>query len=1144
VRPQADYWDHVGEALASLDKLEGASYNRRYGVLTLHGPPAEGRGPYHLDDLMVALKAALFEDRSLGMTIDPDPENPRGPEMIVRYFAGCENTAFGWVLFECDRMLKSISHGEDSLTGEPLEPNVPEFFNVLQLGLHLSPQQTGEWNRFWLTTDLEEGPSWRDEPRQSNRYQPVLFETQDGTAISFYRCRLFLRTEVMELSGGKPVPLEGRESQAAERFAKHFSIYFDDFARLYPEFARADALSRLVVLAEWIVKSKIPLDVAYIKSYQQQVPVRTPTRTPASTVSLEQKKPVPGGIVTQVVQSYGGVDFEPRTFFASDVNGEALKHRNLAEGGLAEHPTEVAWTGTKDGRPLRVVTVPTLHTQFRRRSTPKLVRTQFRSPKDSTESPAGLLPENGPATSAAERGVFVAKDKSKFVESLDYRRAQRTRGPPDAVDSLPELVDRRYVPLGERVVTEPTPTPPTGPGESGRPTAPPAEPASGARKGAAEIVAGESGAPKGEGRTTEQRPGGAQVADAGSETQSPATGTKTDTAPPTSNPVVSGPDTSLTPAVQPQQTSPKKPGAGETGRPRAPPEPGYSPRKATADIVGREPANPQNTARGEAPPAQDPQIGRVASETQSLATPAKGRPDPARPPPGQVEVGADEGVAATGEARPKSPTTPGVGETARPRAPPAEPTYGPRVDRAELVAYERLTDRQESSEKPWGFPVYQAGSTKGTYNLPRLVAQTDRNRRRELGVRGRPETMVRVLDQLALVSEMGDIMVPFAEPAIDQARGVVYYPPANEGAYQLVGYYPQTRTLEFEDGMRVTFNEQGYPHTVAMPDSSSFQFAYAKEPAGDDYWPRPIACRVIGASVRVNPGDYRLTDDRSFRPRSQPPPTKPAPAGRQPEDRTPPQPSPPGPRVEPQQPGAAPTGSGKAAGNGPKEAAGGSTVREGQPSTPATSDDVQSAPSEPSRPSAPESVPAADTSAAESESVPLVFDAELAKATRISVVPRVAVGQLMSVPRTFRFLSETHDGRWRATLRARHTSPDAHADQQWSGDELWLRAADGGFLNVSLEANEGDFRQHESKSIALVLSRSDTAPEDVQLGAYTDFFIDVEAWWDTEQGPKHGLASLPVRLEAHKSSSVGAAIVGVTAGLLLIAAVGLFWIKH
>lgn len=703
--PQDDYWQRVGQALSKLETIEGAAYDSRYGVLTLHGKPAAGEGPYDLDDLMTALRAAYFEHEALGMTIDPNPKDPHGPEMIVRYFGGCEDTALGWVMFECDRLLKSLSQGQDSISGAKLDPDVPDFLNMLEIGLLSGDREASRWNRFWLAFDLEKGLNWRKEPKQSNKTQPVVYATQtrDGAAISFLRCRVFLRTEMMRLQGGKMVPIAGGADKGAERFAIHFTCHFDEFTQRFPEFERLEALTRLVVLAEWIEMSAIPMDVDYFRDYRQRVQVRTPTVTPSSTASLQRVQKTKRGSTTTLMQGFGGVDFNPRTFYASDVDGVAAEHQQFSRNELREHPAEITWTTLLNDKPTRVVVLPTRKTQLKRRANRSSVGTMFRRSNEKETSAADRIPSSEIARDERSESAPVERIS---LENLDRFR-KRIRGPPESRHDAPVLHDDRYITLSER--GEPFP---------------------------------------------------------------------------------------------PEKVELKRKEVEPGNRIRGPPD-GRVPPSDAADAKGFE----AKSERGEI-------AGREAASLKI---------DDAK------------------------------NKMQRPRAP---PEFSALEERAEILGRE-AAPLADDSKFVWGMPLFFTASGETTFSLPKLVSYQSPHGIQTTEIEGVPDSSMEIPDQIGLASETGDISLLFGKPRIDQKRIVFFFPPRIGNAYELVGYYPRTRSLEFRDGLQIRFDQQGNPSEARLPDGTSLRFRYAPH-ENAAAWPRPIACIVDAPNDRAESGEYRM----------------------------------------------------------------------------------------------------------------------------------------------------------------------------------------------------------------------------------------------------------------------------------------------
>ena len=735
--PRPDYWHRVSEALQKLETLEGAAYNSRYGVVTLHGKPAEDRGPFHLDDLMVALRAAYFETDSVGMTIDPLPDNPRGPEMQVVFFGGCENTALGWVIFECDRLMKSLSQGEDNLTHQPVRPDgLDDFLNMLELSRGFGEHTSNEWNRFWLSTDLKQGDSWRKKPTKSNGTQPVLLVTADGAAMSFLHCRLYVRTQVMALRGGKMIPVAEGKSKAAEQFAIRFVNHYDELAEQYPVFARAVAFARLVVLCEWLdwlsETSGLLLDTQFIRNYRQQVPVMTPIRTSARKSSMKWDERRSNGYTSHELQIYGGVDLEPRAFIARDQDGAAQKQRELSDRGLESHPQEITWMDRSEGSPRRVVVFPTARTQLQ--PTPEAPRDGIELRESQQADPQAKSPDSHlpptPRIAESDR-IEDVPIVPVTLTKIDERSSQSIRGPPnDKEQAL--LVDLDYFTRSDRIEVVDRVSP------------------SGTREGSRKDARGPPSHP------------------------SPPPGGKPD------------------PDVSP--------------RPR-------SERRST---------NERTTAGSSFAGSDRSELIHRFTET-----------------PEKREVGHYSQI----EAR---------------RLP--IPSDAPEKRLATDAASGSKTEDIPSAT-PLGLSIFTTPEGIRTYNFPRLHEPSSPRYHHEVGIAGRPDTNIEVIRDLAVMSECGDIMVDFAQPQIDQVRGRLFYPPSTPGESQLAGYYPDRRTLEFQDGMRIAFDKDGNPHKVRLPNATSLTFRYATQLKDGSNWPRPVACEVTSKDNRAVSGTYRLVAD-------------------------------------------------------------------------------------------------------------------------------------------------------------------------------------------------------------------------------------------------------------------------------------------
>lgn len=714
------YWHEVGRALRRLETLESATWSPETGTLLLSGKPAKTTGPYHIDDLIVILRGVLFDKQTLGMSIDP--VDPEGKKLVVRYDGGCGDTAVGWLLFECDRLLKCYSQGADNLTQKEFGPqNIPDFVSMIdrEAAQPRSGAPKERSTRFWLTPNLkkQDGKSAGKPAAKSDGFQPIARVSEDKHTIYLEHVRIYVRSQPTHWQGGKMVDSPGAKDVQAEQFGIHFSNHYDEFAREQPVFARLKDLARLQMLAEWIQEQNIPVDFEFIRNYRPQTPVKTPRTTPAIEVRRERVEQQGNSIVKGTTRSVGGVDFATKTFFAVD-NGTAKRIGQTVRDGQKIHPADCSWRQPIDGQEKLVVVMPTLKTQVvLPPSYGKAGFIQPRRPKGEQEGPDAALPlfqaQADRSRPAPERDVTPLEMTS--LNEFDSRGdADETALPaPRISTTLVAGVDRS-----------------TGIGRTVDPLRPLVDSAS--ARGPPELTLfhklPESGA-------------GADRADS-----------------------------------LPARLTDRLPLA----------DPSSGPKDSTT-ATGNSPAKLQPGAdRSTTPPRlEDPLIEKPT-----------GKPDSARGPP-RLEAGADRASSA-----PPRDTTPVVSQSgaSKPDA------------------------RSEVRQQPTGKTLPST-----TLNLPHLVSRRQPNHTSEQWIDGVPDSKLIVPDQLAIVSELGDISIQFQKPQIDQRRRALFFPTDPPGRNGISGYYPKTSTLEFADGRRIAFGENGFPAEVTLANASRVRFEYATE---------------------------------------------------------------------------------------------------------------------------------------------------------------------------------------------------------------------------------------------------------------------------------------------------------------------------
>jgi hypothetical protein len=275
------------ESLIALDALaypEGAFFDALSGQLVVFGPPAMPGAHPASDDFLVALRA-VYSGQPIAVSIDPtnDPVSQN-----VRYEGPIKDTHFGWVLFEADRRMKTLSMGQDNLTNQAVSANVAGYANLIDLELTLgfSQGQNEVRRRFWFTVPVAE-----------------IEQNPDGQGMLISALSLAVKTEYLDenwetLASQPPDP-------AGQAFASHLTDYYGDYAREYPVFSELDALARWMTLAHWLRQVDLPLQTE-LWLVQTSAAYDAPHTTPAITVTSQHES----GNFIQTLKLWGGVDFD------------------------------------------------------------------------------------------------------------------------------------------------------------------------------------------------------------------------------------------------------------------------------------------------------------------------------------------------------------------------------------------------------------------------------------------------------------------------------------------------------------------------------------------------------------------------------------------------------------------------------------------------------------------------------------------------------------------------------------------------------------------------------------------------------------------------------------------------------------------
>ena len=268
----------------------GAVYDKATDQLFLLGDGSYPEASPGLQQIAIALQWAIA-DRPEGNYLSLDPIDPNNAWMRVRINAAAQDTDFGWIMFEADRLLKSYSLGSDTVVGSAIRSSIPDFQNQLQLiSRNGKTQKQQGWSRFWLY------------PRANE------VETSSN-AMRIKSAVIGIKTETMRWQNGKLVSAPGFIDPISQYFAEFITEHYVELADEALVFRQLEQLLRLLLVSEWVRKEKIPISLAWIADHSRRT-FRLPRITPGRRVSKSKAQTQGNVRHFQRLEISGGVGFD------------------------------------------------------------------------------------------------------------------------------------------------------------------------------------------------------------------------------------------------------------------------------------------------------------------------------------------------------------------------------------------------------------------------------------------------------------------------------------------------------------------------------------------------------------------------------------------------------------------------------------------------------------------------------------------------------------------------------------------------------------------------------------------------------------------------------------------------------------------
>ncbi|MFH2058391.1 MAG: RHS repeat-associated core domain-containing protein [Pseudomonadota bacterium] len=302
------YLKNAGKALEHLGPLKGIAVDDKQGKLVLlsEDKGSIGLPPLRIDDVVTVFKSVYELGESPFVSIDPKPEDPKGPIMNIRHGKGTEETYVGWVLFETDRIMKGYSLGVDNITREKIDSKIEDYKSIFDMSANgENNQENGDsiWERFWIV------------PAEVNARQT------DNKELTLFDVPLKVNTQRMKMQKGKLVPADDdTPTENAKTFSDWFTARYDQISaeftskppsdsgidKTVESFSELRRVAVITAIAESLRDQGVPMP-AWMRDYPVR-PCKMTKTTPAIRIEEKQKTVNGNKIVTRTNQMYGGVN--------------------------------------------------------------------------------------------------------------------------------------------------------------------------------------------------------------------------------------------------------------------------------------------------------------------------------------------------------------------------------------------------------------------------------------------------------------------------------------------------------------------------------------------------------------------------------------------------------------------------------------------------------------------------------------------------------------------------------------------------------------------------------------------------------------------------------------------------------------------
>ncbi len=355
--PDDPRWKEAWTLYSQMEIIDGAVVDGNQEFILI-GRKGNGRlSPFFYDDLVTALKCTIAGDK-VGVTMnrvfsaefrefdETAGKAARGAsratyDTSVDFYSDILwNTHLSYILFEADRMLKSLSAGYDIFLREDIRSSIPGFKTTVEMESARIEKGTNSADSL---LDPTYGRIWIE------LTNVLINTTKDKNVAVFSDFEMEVRAE--------------SKYEPPMQFARHLRTNYRAYSEEFPIFGEVERAARIVAIARWLVQVYPELAQRLVDEAYEQVDVYVPQIISARKTVVRE---------TPVIKSYlvGGVIFpkinqyeQKRQAKVADTQIDQVTRKVLAsrpddgsqawyvELGAPDEPMHIAWeVGARDDR--------------------------------------------------------------------------------------------------------------------------------------------------------------------------------------------------------------------------------------------------------------------------------------------------------------------------------------------------------------------------------------------------------------------------------------------------------------------------------------------------------------------------------------------------------------------------------------------------------------------------------------------------------------------------------------------------------------------------------------------------------------------------------------------------------------------------